>query len=172
MRLSHRFPRMPILFLLTAIALFAACDHARAGMLDDDGGLGTAITALRGAIGDHPRVLKIEIEPDGVAIEVQDPNNRSHVDRWRYGTVTLMGMIPLTRLSGPQPVDLQALVNPDLESVDLAAVPRVVKDAVARAKMQDPATVTRIEIARQLFILPNPSSGEVRWTVHVASGRE
>src|SRR5262249_32922665 len=36
----------------------------------------------------------------------------------------------------------------------------------------DPAVVTQMEIARQTFILPQPASGDIRWTLHIASGRE
>jgi hypothetical protein len=179
MRHPHRFPRTAIVAALVAIALLAACGRAQAGMLDDGAALGSALTALRGAIGDHPRVLRIEIDAVGVTVEAQDPRNRNHVDRWRYGSVRLLGLVPVTRLSGPDPVDLRQLVNPELEAnlfdlgaVDLAATPRLVQDAIARAKLQDPAAVTGIEIARQVFILPSPSSGDVRWTVHVSSGRE
>jgi hypothetical protein len=170
--------RANIVCALVGIALLAACGRAQAGFIDDDAALGSAITALRAALGDHPRVLRIVLDPNGVAIEVQDPRNRNHVDRWRYGAVSLLGLVPVKRLTGPQPVDLQ-LVNPDLEAnlfdldaVDLAAAPRLAKDAVARARMQDPGVVTRVEIARQTFILPKPSSGDVRWTLHVDSGRE
>ena len=176
---SRRFPRTNTLLTLIAVALFAACGPAEAGYLDDGGTeLGAAITVLRAALGDHPRVLKIEIEGDAVAIEAQDPGNRGHVDRWRYGTVTLLRVLPLKRLTGPEAVDLQ-LLNPDLEAnlfdldaVDLSAAPKLIGAAIARARLQDAAAVTRMTIERRTFILPSPSSGDVRWTVRVDSGRE
>src|SRR5262249_9813199 len=127
---------------------------------------------------DHPRVLKIEVEADGVAVEAQDPRNRNHVDRWRYGTVTYLRIFSAKRLSGPQAVTPQ-LVNSDLEAnlfdldaVDFSAAPNLIRAAIARAKLQDAATVTRMTIERRTFILPTPSSGDVRWTVRVDSGRE
>src|SRR3974390_1806958 len=143
MRRLRRFPR--ILAALAALTLLAA-GPAHASFLDDGAALDSAIAALRGAIGDRPRVLKIEIDPAGIAIEAQDPHNRIHVDRWRYGTVNILQMIPVTRLSGPQPVDPQ-LINPDLEanlfdldSVDLSAAPKLIGAALARAQLQDAAT--------------------------------
>jgi hypothetical protein len=42
----------------------------------------------------------------------------------------------------------------------------------SRARLQDAAAVTRIEIARQTFILPSPTSGDIRWTLHVEGGLE
>ena len=167
-----------IVALLACALLIAAGAPARASFLDDNAKLSVAITALRGAIGEHPRVLRIEIDADGVAIEAQDPRNRSHVDRWRYGTSRLAGLVLVTRLTGPQPVTLQ-LINPDLEAnlfdldaVDFSAAPTLFATAVARVKLQDPGAVTRVEIARQTFILPRPTSGDVRWTVRVGSARE
>jgi hypothetical protein len=178
MRHRRRRGRASIVSVLLGIALVAACGRAEAGFVDDGAALGSAIAALRAAIGGHPRVLRIALDADGVAIEVQDPRNRNHVDRWRYGTATVLGVVPVKRLTGPQPIDPQ-LINPDLEAnlfdldaVDLAAAPGLAKEAIARARLQDPAAVTRVEIARQVFILPKPGSGDVRWTLHVDSGRE
>ena len=175
--MGHSLRFLPISLLAGAL-LLAAGAPTQAGFLDDNARLSAAITALRGALGDHPRVLRIEIEADAVAIEAQDPRNRSHVDRWRYGATRLVGVVPVTRLTGPQPVALQ-LINPDLEAnlfdldaVDFSAAPKLFAAAVARVKLQDPAAVTRVEIARQTFILPRPSSGDVRWTVRVGSARE
>lgn len=179
MRHVGRFLQITGFSVLIAATLLGAAGVAAAGNLDDGGAeLGVAISALRGALGAHPRVLKIEIDADGVVIEAQDPGNRSHVDRWRYGIVTVLRVISTKRLTGPQAVDLQ-LINPDLEanlfdldSVDLSAAPKLIGAAIARARLQDAAAVTRMTIERRIFILPSPSSGDVRWSVRVDSGRE
>lgn len=178
MRHLSRILQITSLSALIASTLLGAAGGAAAGYLDDGGAeLGVAISVLRGALGDHPRVLKIEIDADGIAIEAQDPKNRNHVDRWRYGTVNLQ-VFSFNRLSGPQPVDLQ-LLNPnleenlfDLDSVDFSAAPKLIRAAIGRAGLQDAGAVTRMTIERRIFILPSPSSGDVRWTVHVDSGRE
>ena len=72
------------------------------------------MSALTPSLGVHPRVLRITIDPDRIAVEVQDPKNPSHVDRWQYGSVTILRIFPLTRLTGPEPVQLQ-LINPDVQ---------------------------------------------------------
>ena len=145
--------------------------------LDDNTSFNLATSVLRGAIGQPVRALRIEADANGIEIDAQDPHNLNHINHWRYGTVTYMG-IPLRRLTGPEPVN-PTLINPDIEanlfdldSIDFTAAPKLVVDAIARGHLQDPATVTKMEIARQIFILPKPTSGEVRWTVHVDSGRE
>src|SRR5262249_56564140 len=107
-------------------------------------------------------------DDNGGEIEAQDAPNHNHITRWRYGTVTYLG-IPVRRLTGPEPVD-PAVINPDIEanlfdldSIDFTAAPKLVTDAIAHAHLQDPATVTGMEIARQTFILPQPSGGDGRW---------
>jgi len=173
-----RLVRTRTLLALVGAILLVGPNPARASFLDNDADLGTALSLLRAAIGAHVRVLRVEVDPRGVAIEAQDPRNRSHVDRWRYGVVTYLGVLPLRRLSGPEPVRLQ-LINPDLEAnlfdldaVDFSAMPKLVSAALARAKLQDAAAVTHIEIARQTFIVPQPTSGDIRLTLRIDSGRE
>jgi hypothetical protein len=174
-----RFPPPKVIALLASLLFLAAAAPARAGFLDDTAKLGAAVAALHGALGDHPRVLRIAIDAEAVVVDVPDPRNRSQVGRWRYGTVKLTGVVGVMRLSGPQPVDPQP-VNPDLEAnlfdldaVDLTAAPKLAAAAVARVKLNGPAAVTRIEIARQVLILPKkPTIGDVGWTLRVDGGRE
>jgi hypothetical protein len=163
---------------LVGAALLASSGSAKAGFIDDNATFSLAISVLRAAIGEHPRVLNIEADGNGIEIQMQDPHNRSHIDRWRYGIVNYLGMIPLRRLTGPEPVD-PTLINPDIEanlfdldSIDFSAAPKLIEAGIARARLQDAARVTHMEIQRQTFILPEPSSGDVRWTLHIDSGRE
>jgi hypothetical protein len=164
--------------LTVGAALFASGGGAQAGFIDDNATFSLAISVLRGAIGDHGRVLRIEADGNGIEIEAQDPHNPNHIDRWRYGIVNYLGMIPLKHLIGPEPVD-PTLINPnieanlfDLDGIAFSAAPKLIEAAIARARLQDPAKVTTLEIERQIFLLPEPSSGDVRWTLHIDSGRE
>ena len=169
---------MKALCALIGAALLASSGSAKAGFIDDTTTFSLAISVLRAAVGEHGRALKIEADGDGVEIEAQDPHNPNHIDRWRYGIVNYLGMIPLRRLTGPEPVD-PTLINPDiaanlfdLNGIEFSAAPKLIEAAIARAHLQDAAKVTHMEIQRQTFILPQPSSGDVRWTLHVDSGRE
>ncbi len=164
--------------LIVGAVLLASSGGAQAGFIDDNATFSLAISVLRSAIGEYPRALRIEADANGIEIEAQDPHNPNHIDRWRYGIVNYLGMIPLRHLTGPEPVD-PTLINPDIEAnlfdldgIAFAAAPQVIAAAISRAHLQDPATVTHIEIQRQTFILPQPSSGDVRWTLHIDSGRE
>ena len=171
------FPQRALLTLLAAF-LSTAPGGAEANYLDDSAAFNKAISELRSAIGDHARVLQITADPGGVEIEAQDPNNHSHIDHWRYGIVTYFQLLSTNQLSGPDPVEPQ-LIDPDLEAnlfdldvIDFSAAPKLMRDAIKRARLQDPATISRMEIQRRTFILPKPSIGDVRWTVYVSSGRE
>src|SRR5581483_3734407 len=163
------------LMLIAAAIVLSAPGDAAAGFTDSESDLTFAISALRSGLGNHPRVLNIEIDRDAVTTEAQDPHNAHHIDQWRYGTVTYLGVLPLKRLSGPAAVD-PTLINPDLEAnlfdldaVDFSALGKLAAAAISRAHLQDAAAITRIQIARQIYILPKPSSGDVRWTLHVDS---
>jgi hypothetical protein len=178
MRHLRRFLRLQAFLVLGGVTLLVAGSSAKASFLDENADFGSAISALRTAIGDHPRALKIEVEADGVVVEAQDPRNRHHVDRWRYGLINVLQLFSVKHVSGPEAVTLQ-LINPDLEAnlfdldaVDFSAAPKLIRAAIARAQLQDAAAVTRMTIERRTFILPTPSSGDVRWTVRVDSGRE
>ena len=136
-----------------------------------------AVEALCGSMGAAPRVLRIEIGPNEVAIDAQDPQNRGHVDRWRVARMVI-GPFAFARLIGPEAVSLN-LLNPDLEanlfdlnSVKFSETAKLSQAAIKRAQLQDEAIVARMEIVRQTYILPQPGSGDVRWRLRIDSGRE
>ena len=169
---------MKDLSALVGLTFMVVCGTAEAGLLDDDNALVQTIQALRSSIGDHPRILRVEVAPNFVTIEAQDPNNHNHVNRWQCAD-RVLGFIPMHWVTGPQPVDLGSLLNPDVEAnlfdldaVAFSATKKLTKAAIERAHLQDAAVITRMEIVRQTYILPKPSSGDVRWTLHIATGRE
>jgi hypothetical protein len=168
---------MKVLSTLVGVTLMVACVSAEASFVDDGTELGRAIPELRSAIGNHPRVLKIEVDPNVVTIEAQDPRNPKHVNRWRC-VDRVLGFIPMRWVTGPEPVDLQ-LLDPDLEAnlfdldaIVFSATSKLERAAIERAHIQDAAVITHMEIARQTFILPRPTTGDIRWTLHITSGRE
>jgi hypothetical protein len=143
---------------------------------EEDGAIARAVETLR-AKGAFSRVLSIDIRPNEVYVEAQDPDETRHINRWRVVRHNVSSLNWETT-GGPEPVQLN-LVNPDLEAnlfdlkdVDLAAADGLMQEALKRAALEDPGAVTSMEIRRTLFLLPNPSSGEVRWSVYIGSGRE
>ena len=143
----------------------------------EDNPVPQAVDAIKARIGGPLRALGVVIAPDEITLRIQDPRDRRHVDEWRLDHVNT-GLVSWDRLSGPQPFRLD-LVNPDLEAnlfdldeVDFSALGRLIPAAFERAGLEDAAHIARMEIARQVVILPAPSSGAVRWTVSVRSERE
>ncbi|MFI4995492.1 MAG: hypothetical protein ACHQAQ_06880 [Hyphomicrobiales bacterium] len=122
MRDPFQLSRSTLPAAVLGVMILFACGSAKASFLDDGSELGMVISQLRSAIGAHPRILKIEVDAKAVLIEAQDPRNLAHVDRWQYAD-RVLGIIPMQRVSGPEPVDLQ-LLDPDLEAslFDLDAV--------------------------------------------------
>jgi hypothetical protein len=174
---SLRSSHMKVLSAMVGVTVIVACGSAEASFLDNETELGQAIPALRSAIGNHPRVLKIEVDPDIVTVEAQDSRNPEHVNRWQCVN-RVLGFIPMRWVTGPEAVDLQ-LLDPDLEAnlfdlnaVDFSAMSKLEKAAIEHAQMQDAAVVTSMEIARQTFLVPRPTSSDIRWTLHITSGRE
>ena len=163
--------------LLCAVLLTGCRYGGPESLFDDDLGFRLALAQLKSAVGEHARALKIEIESDRIAMSIQDPADRRHVNEWRITRLSVYQFI-WDRLSGPSPVALD-LMNPNLEEnlfnlddVDFDATARLMKASIERAALEDPGRVTRMEIVRPTAIIPVPSSGDVRWSVRVSSGRE
>ena len=164
--------------MLACVAMLAGCRFGETvSFFDEDTAIAQAIGTFRERIGAPVHVLNVSITPDDVTIRAQDPNNRSRVDEWRLDRVHVVA-VNWDRVSGPSPYPL-TLINPDLEAnlfdldeIDFAASIKLARAAVERAGLAGNARAMRMEIARQVFVLPKPSSGEIRWTVDVSSGRE
>ncbi|HKO07603.1 MAG TPA: hypothetical protein VJ487_07800 [Alphaproteobacteria bacterium] len=173
--------------LVAALALVGGC---RIGAADppffETDQAQHALDVLKGKI-DHPiRALDVEISRDSFSIEVQDPVLPTHIDKWTYSRDRLamrdfhLGdwYINWENTSGPTPVELN-LINPrleenlfDLGDVDFAAMTRLSQAAIKRAALEDPGAIDKMQIARQLILIPTARSGDVAWTVEVRSPRE
>jgi len=143
---------------------------------DEEGAIARAVEALHAKVG-FERILSIDITESDIRVEAQDPFNNRHVNMWTISKQHL-GKLNWESTAGPEPTALN-LVNPDLEAnlfdlkdVDFAAAGALMKDAIERAALEDPGTVYWMEIRRQLYLLPKASSGDIRWSVRVRSGRE
>ncbi len=164
--------------MLACLVMLAGCRFGEAvSYFDEDNAIEQAIGTFRERMGAPVRVLNISIAPDQITIRAQDAANRSRVNEWRLVRMHVAAL-NWERVSGPSPHEL-TLINPDLEAnlfelgeIDLAAASTLARAAVEHAALADKARVTRMEIARQLFVVPRPSSGEIRWTVDVSSDRE
>ncbi len=176
LRALRRLPAM--LACLACLAVLAGCRFGGpVSFFDEDNAIERAIGTLKARIGAPVRVLELSIAPDQVTIRAQDPAKRNRVDEWRLERMNA-AWINWDRVSGPSPYQV-TLVNPDLEAnlfdldeVDFETSIKLARAAVERASLAGKSRVTHMEIARQVYILPTPSSGEIRWTIDVRSGLE
>jgi hypothetical protein len=164
--------------MLACLVLLAGCRFGGAiSFFEEDNAIEQAVAAIRARVGSPVHVLNVSISPDDVTIRVQDQNNRNRIEEWRLDRMHVVA-IGWDRLSGPSPYQL-TLINPDLEAnlfdldeIDFSTSLKLANTAIAQATLAGKARVTRMEIARQVFVIPTPSSGEIRWTVDVNSERE
>jgi hypothetical protein len=124
-------------------------------------------TALRERFGPQARVLSLEVRPEGWEIQVQDPTNTSHVDRYAYEDGELAGPEPVA--VGRNQKRLEAQLFP-LSGVDLSVVPRLLADAEARARAEQ-GRVTHVRIERGEGYGENESWGRPLIRVHVSGPR-
>ena len=166
------------LCLSLGLILFASCARKTTQTLFEGAAAQEAIKKLSEKLRSPVRVLKIEIKPATVTIQVQDPAAPGHVNEYTYRNFTGLAALILPAVSGPTAVQL-SLINPKLEEnlfnldeVNLGAVPAAAREAVRRVALDGGGAVETISIQRQLRIIPAPSSGDVQWTLAVRGPRE
>jgi hypothetical protein len=146
----------------------------------DEGRAQAGLEKIFDKAGNPTKVLGVDIRSNQLIVELQAVDNPSHIDRYidRIATDTVGRWLWPESVSGPTPVEL-SLPNPDVDAnlfalkpAALANVARLAAASVKRAALEDPAVVDRMELRRQLFLVPRPVSGDPRWSVEVTSGRE
>ena len=163
-------------FLAVTTGASAAADDS----FFDEGRAQAALVKILGSGSQTVQALSLQIQPKELTIEVQDPNAPKHINAWvdDMATTRIGHLIMPESVSGPRPVE-PTLINPDLganlfalKADDLAVMPAMIAAAIKRAGLEDPANVVRMELRRQLHLLPQPSSGPPEWNIDVSSGRE
>jgi hypothetical protein len=129
-----------------------------------------AAAAFKKKLGGPIKALSLEIEKDTATLRAQDPNNRQHVDEYKY----VRGLV-----TGPNPVQLNSLERNldstlfDLDTVNLAATPDLVKAALSRTSLEG-GKVSKMVIERSLGMTNGSlvKGGGLQWTVSVEGTRE
>lgn len=164
--------------LVLFAALLGSCKMGAPESMLTEQSFKEAVAVLQTLIGQRTHAFRIDVDDGDFTIQMQDPASPTHIDAWTHYHYTYRNIISGEGTSGPSPVE-PTLINPKLEEnlfnlseIDFAAWPKLAQAAVERAGLQDPARVTKMNIQRRLYLIPSPSSGEVRWTLDVRSGRE
>ncbi len=117
--------------VVTACAVAARADEPKASLLETPAPLMAALTQR---FGKDARILRLSVQPEGAAIEVQDPANPTHVNRYEFEEGVLGAPEPVQ--VGRNQRELRARLFAFAE-VDLSIVPRLLPDAVAAAETED-----------------------------------
>jgi hypothetical protein len=166
---------------VVAALLLPALPAAADDSLFDEGRAQSALEKIFDKANHPAKILSLELRPLELEVELQDPAQPKHIDSWtdtiELGTVRRL-VFGSETISGPRPVD-PTLPNPDLDAnlfefkpADAAIVPKLVAAAIKRAQLEDAAAIGRMELRRQLHLVPEPSSGAPEWSIEVTSGRE
>jgi hypothetical protein len=168
--------RHGLCFILGTLFL-SSCSLEAAQTLFEGTSSQEAVAKLSEKLKTPVRVLKIEIQPETLSIQVQDPGAPTQVNEYSYRKLTgLTGML-LPTVTGPKAVRLN-LINPNLEEnlfdlgkVNFASVAETVREAQRRVALDGGGTARTILIQRRVGILP-PSSGDIEWDISVVGPRE
>jgi hypothetical protein len=170
--------RLPIVWLclMTVLARPAAAEAAK-NFIATPQAAQQAVARIVEMAGRLPRVLVIDIAPDNVSVTAQGPDKSWHLEHWSLAVVKLW-VLSKEVVSGPQVVQAPGPVDDvesglfDLTDIRLGDAAVLAEAAIARAGLEDAATVTSMRIERRVSILPKPSYGDIHWTIEVVSPYE
>jgi hypothetical protein len=146
--------------------------------LDDKAMFQPAWNALVASLPAGTRLYSITIEDKQITVQGTSKQGADRLDEWTIRRSRFLGLFERDDVSGPRPVQVGrhtasvASAVFSLEDVAINRLEELIDAAVKRAALDDPARVTRIEVARQLVILPEPRYGPLRTALSVSSGRE
>ena len=133
-----------------------------------------AFEVLADRIGPDAGIRSITIEDKEIMATVAA--GPGCLDRVSVRRARLLGLFARDLVSEPEPVQtppagFEAVLF-RADDVALDALPDLMDRAIARAALEDPAHVSRIEIGAPEIVMPSPQFGRLRIVLTVASGRE
>jgi hypothetical protein len=162
---------LALALVVTASSALAAEGYTEAQLVREKG-----IEALLAKMGESRPVVRLTIGPDEI-VAVTQPDSGSDFAQWVVSRMDL-GLLNLHFVSGPSPVSDNGIVDDPSgayfrqSEIDLGKFDSIVAASIAHAKLQDIPMVNFVEIARTMSILPEPTYGEVRWTVQLSATDE
>jgi hypothetical protein len=169
---------MKLLVLAFLAAMFAGPCLAQApNYLNDQSMFEKGWSELVERIGRDVGIAEISIRPDAIEVQARAAEGGARIDRWRVSFRRILS-VNFHGVTGPRPERPSTPVaNVESGFFPLASVPidrlwPILEAAKARVRLDDPAHVAAVRIARLITILPNPAFGDVRWNITVASARE
>jgi len=129
-----------------------------------------AAEAFKGKIGKPFKVFEIEITPEAITLQAQDPNNPRNLDLYKYAAGFVVGPTPV-QVSAPQHGNLEQTTFP-FDEINFAAVPQIVREALSNAGIEG-GRVTKMTFNRAYDMEKlKPNSGNAHWLIEIEGTRE
>ncbi|MER2536109.1 MAG: hypothetical protein ABTQ31_13200 [Rhizobiaceae bacterium] len=135
-----------------------------------------ALDAFADHVGGPPRTSMVLIDPRIITVLTQNPTRPDGTDEWTISRFNYL-FLDQDTISGPAPHLAEGAVPQALDSffdigeVRLEDLRKITDSAKDFARLEDPAQVTSIRIARSVT-LPQRVYGPVQWRISLASSRE
>lgn len=166
-----------VLAMVLAVLALSGTARAETSYLTTRGELSRVLAEIVDEVGRTPPIHSIRIEKKSVTVRLQGENRPTDIDEWTM-LRNRRFLFEFEFLRGPRPhnptIDVADVQSGffDLSILPMDKATAIIAAAMSFAKLDDPATVTSVDIARQIGILPAPSYGDVRWTIYLTTGRE
>jgi tetratricopeptide (TPR) repeat protein len=134
-----------------------------------------ALAAVQGKVGHGLRALSLTITPNDLSIEIASDGKPGETESWRVShkglAAELIGDIAVRERSGLYTAGSLKDAVFAIDPGGLAMVPKLVADAIARARLQSQASVTEMELRKLPDIIAPDRRGPF-WNVHVVAPEE
>lgn len=168
---SHK--TSPCLCLLL-ILLALGCNLGRLAKLNanyfESDAAQVAAQTFKEKIGKPFRVFEIEITPEGITLQTQDPNNPRNLDLYKYAAGFVVGPTPV-QVSATQHGNLEQTTFP-FDEINFAAVPQIVQEALEHAEIESGRVIKMTFDRAYDMEKVKPNSGNARWLIEVEGTRE
>jgi hypothetical protein len=165
--------RIVVTCLLAAFAALAAYPVAAADpTMFDDGRAQSSFKAIEDKVGHKFRVLDVTIHPTDLTVTIPSTASPERAEVWQVSQKGLPGKLDpdiAVRVSIERAQIISGTLEENLIDIDsdrMSVVPKLVADALSRARMQTPSTVSEMEL-RRLPKIVEPGVRDPSWLVHV-----
>ena len=168
-------PPAPFIALCVSVACLLA-GPAHAATMFDEGRAERAFAAIATAVGHPMRVGDVHITPDELSVTIANDDKPGQAETWEVSQKSVAGALrvesaKLVYTGDAQfPNRIKDAVY-DLDAANLKIVPKLAADALARARLQTPGSVTEMELQRLPKIFSSTAADPI-WQIHVKAAEE
>ncbi|MBV8188947.1 MAG: tetratricopeptide repeat protein [Alphaproteobacteria bacterium] len=138
----------------------------------DKGQAESAFKAIENEVGHKFRVLDVRIHPTDLSVTIPSTDSAGQAEVWEVshkGVLWALGIETAARTRTERADIISGTLEDNLIDIDsdgMSVVPKLVTDALTRARMQTPSRITEMEL-RRLPKIVEPGVRDPSWLVHV-----